>query len=348
MADYLRCRPDASPAAVAHHLLESLPAGDAGLAARWAERAAADAMAHLAWEDAAGFYDRALRAAAGHGAADRCRLLRGLGVAQLRSSALAAATSTLREAADTARAAGDPVLIGEVALAMEGFHRPGLGHHRQAAVRRGTGPPARRRQPAAGTAARAAGRRGQLQLGTGGRGRCPGRLWQWPNVSPTRKRCARRCGHGRWPRWPGRRAGPARAGGPDARARRRRQRRRRGAVRAGSGGWTRSPSSAASASRRRAHAAGAHRGAAAVTHRELASAVQPSRAGLRPRAVRPGPAPDRGIRPDRGPRAQEHARPGGRMCWPGSTRSPDTTKGWTLSWTTGRHGSEWRPAAGGT
>ena len=124
MADYLRRRPDASPAVVAHHLLESLPAGDAALAARWAERAAADAMAHLAWEDAAGFYDRALRAAAGHGAADRCRLLRGLGVAQLRSSALAAATSTLREAADTARAAGDPVLIGEVALAMEGFTDP--------------------------------------------------------------------------------------------------------------------------------------------------------------------------------------------------------------------------------
>ena len=92
MAGYLRCRADAVPAVVAHHLLESLPTGDAALAARWAERAAAAAMAHLAWEDAAGFYDRALRAAAGQGAADRCRLLRGLGVAQLRSFDLAAAT----------------------------------------------------------------------------------------------------------------------------------------------------------------------------------------------------------------------------------------------------------------
>ena len=81
-------------------------------------------MAHLAWEDAAGFYNRALRAAAGHGAADRCRLLRGLGVAQLRSFDLAAGSSTLREAAGTARAAGDPGLIGEVALAMEGFTDP--------------------------------------------------------------------------------------------------------------------------------------------------------------------------------------------------------------------------------
>ena len=56
MAGYLRCRADAVPAVVAHHLLESLPAGDAAVAARWAERAAAAALAQLAWEDAAGFY----------------------------------------------------------------------------------------------------------------------------------------------------------------------------------------------------------------------------------------------------------------------------------------------------
>ena len=111
MAGHLRCRADAAPAVVAHHLLESLPTGDAVLAARWAERAAADAMAHLAWEDAAGFYDRALRAGAVQGAADRCRLLRGLGVAQLRSFDLAAAIGTLREAAGAARTAGDPVLM---------------------------------------------------------------------------------------------------------------------------------------------------------------------------------------------------------------------------------------------
>ena len=45
-------------------------------------------------------------------------------MAQLRSFDQAAATGTLREAAGTARAAGDPVLIGEVALAMEGFTDP--------------------------------------------------------------------------------------------------------------------------------------------------------------------------------------------------------------------------------
>ena len=150
MADHLRRRAGTSPAVVAHHLLESLPVGDAALAARWAELAAEEAMAQLAWEDAAAFYTRALRAAADHGAAghgaaghgeaghgatdheaaareaaDRCRLLRGLGLAQLRGFDLAAGSSTLREAAGAARAAGDPRLTGEVALAMEGFTDPG-------------------------------------------------------------------------------------------------------------------------------------------------------------------------------------------------------------------------------
>ena len=113
-----------SPAIVAQHLLESLPVGEPALAARWAELAAEEATAHLAWEDAAAFYTRALCAVADHDGADRCRLLRGLGLAQLRSFDLSAGSSTLREAASAARAAGDPSLIGEVALAMEGFTDP--------------------------------------------------------------------------------------------------------------------------------------------------------------------------------------------------------------------------------
>jgi hypothetical protein len=38
MGAYLRGRPDAAPAVIAHHLLEALPIGDAGAAASWAER----------------------------------------------------------------------------------------------------------------------------------------------------------------------------------------------------------------------------------------------------------------------------------------------------------------------
>ena len=71
MGAYLQGRPDAAPAMIAHHLLEALPIGDAGAAASWAERAAAVAMAQLAWEDAAVFYARAVRAVPGARPADR-------------------------------------------------------------------------------------------------------------------------------------------------------------------------------------------------------------------------------------------------------------------------------------
>ena len=129
MGSYLRGHPlrgqaDAAPAVIAHHLLESLPAGDAAEAARWAERAASAAMGQLAWEDAAVFYARAVRAWPGAGPADRCRRLCGLALARLRGFDLEGGSSTLREAAAAARSAGDPVLIGEVALVMEGYTDP--------------------------------------------------------------------------------------------------------------------------------------------------------------------------------------------------------------------------------
>lgn len=123
MAGYLRQRPNPVPAVVAHHLLESLPVGDAAEAAYWAEMAARAAMSQLAWEDAVPFYRRALTAA-GAGPAVRCRLLTGLGAAQLHGFDLAAGSATLRDAATAAREAADPALIGEVALATEGFTDP--------------------------------------------------------------------------------------------------------------------------------------------------------------------------------------------------------------------------------
>ena len=125
MGAYLQGRPDAAPAMIAHHLLEALPIGDAGAAASWAERAAAAAMAQLAWEDAAVFYARAVRAVPGARPADRGRRLCGLALARLRGFDLTGGSSTLREAAGAARSAGDPALIGEVALVMEGYTDPG-------------------------------------------------------------------------------------------------------------------------------------------------------------------------------------------------------------------------------
>ena len=62
-------------AEVAFHALESLPVGEPATAVLWAVRAAAQAMAQLAWEEAAGLYDRVLDLGAELTVGERCRLL---------------------------------------------------------------------------------------------------------------------------------------------------------------------------------------------------------------------------------------------------------------------------------
>lgn len=124
MAEHLIGRVDAADrvSEVAFHLLESLPAGDAGLAVAWAERAAAAAMRQLAWEEAAVLYGRAV-AAAGEAALSRqdyCRLLLGRGRAQVRAFDMLAARRSLLAAAAVAREAGDARTVGEAAMIMEG------------------------------------------------------------------------------------------------------------------------------------------------------------------------------------------------------------------------------------
>ncbi|MEW9549761.1 AAA family ATPase [Nonomuraea sp. NPDC050783] len=124
MAEHLIGRVDAADRAgeVAFHLLESLPAGDAGLAVAWAERAAGQAMAQLAWEEAAALYGRALAAAADAalGGPDRCRLLLARARAQVRAYDMVNARRSLLAAADLAREAGDARTVGEAAMVMEG------------------------------------------------------------------------------------------------------------------------------------------------------------------------------------------------------------------------------------
>ncbi len=71
-------------------------------------------------------YTRALRATSGQGPADRCRLLRGLGLAELRGFDLAAGSNTLREAASAARG-GRPPPDRRGRPGHGGLHRPGLG-----------------------------------------------------------------------------------------------------------------------------------------------------------------------------------------------------------------------------
>jgi DNA-binding CsgD family transcriptional regulator len=124
MADHLVGRGDADTrvAEIAHHHLESLPAGDAAVALDWAERAASRAGAQQAWEEAAVLYGRAVALTADViGPERRCHLLLAMADAQVRSFGVEEACDTLAEAARIARELDDPASIARAALTMEGF-----------------------------------------------------------------------------------------------------------------------------------------------------------------------------------------------------------------------------------
>ncbi len=174
MADHLMGQPDAAPAVIAHHLLESLPLGEPALAARWAERAAEAAMAQLAGKTP--LPSTPVRCAPPP-ARDRqtvaaCCATRAWPSCAASTWPPGAARCGRRPAP---RAAGDPHLIGEVALAMEGFTDPAWVPPGQAALRRGAGRAARRRQPAAGHGCSPVGPPRPPTGGSPRPGRCPGR-----------------------------------------------------------------------------------------------------------------------------------------------------------------------------
>lgn len=125
MAEYLLSRSDADArcAEVAFHLLESLPVGDGLVAAAWAERAADQAMAGLAWEQAATLYGDAVEAvsASESGAPARSRLLLAKARAQVRSSDIDGARDSLTKAADIARERRDADSLAHAALIMDGI-----------------------------------------------------------------------------------------------------------------------------------------------------------------------------------------------------------------------------------
>ncbi len=123
LAAWLERRDPARTSEIAHHWLESLPVGDAARATLWAERAGDQALAQLAWERAAELYRRASGAAPAS-AADRARLRLREGIAHLRGGEIERGSRVLEAAADAARDAGDPAVLGETALAMEGLSDP--------------------------------------------------------------------------------------------------------------------------------------------------------------------------------------------------------------------------------
>jgi DNA-binding SARP family transcriptional activator len=109
--------------ALAHHFAQAAPAGKHERAIDFALAAARRADRLLAWEEAADHYRAALRTRAEAGAPDdhvRAELLLALGESEDRAGNEDAARETFREAAATARALGDPGLLGRAALGYAG------------------------------------------------------------------------------------------------------------------------------------------------------------------------------------------------------------------------------------
>jgi eukaryotic-like serine/threonine-protein kinase len=109
-------------AELAHHFLEGAPAGDAEQGLRYATAAAEHASAHLAYEEAARMYERALWALdlAPADGAQRCDLLLALGEAHHRAGTHAQARAAFRHAAEAARELSSPERLVRATLGYAG------------------------------------------------------------------------------------------------------------------------------------------------------------------------------------------------------------------------------------
>jgi tetratricopeptide (TPR) repeat protein len=108
---------------LAHHFIEAAPAGDAGRALDYAERAGHEALRVLAYEQAAELFDAALRALDLTGEPDERRrgeLLLARGQAEMHAGD-DAARATLVDAVAIARELSDHDLLARAALSLGGF-----------------------------------------------------------------------------------------------------------------------------------------------------------------------------------------------------------------------------------
>jgi DNA-binding winged helix-turn-helix (wHTH) protein/tetratricopeptide (TPR) repeat protein len=115
---------------LAYHFFQAAPGGEAARAVAYARRAAERALELLAYEEAAGHYQRALEAtdfATPPDEAARCALLLGLGDAQSRSGERTAARCTFERAAAIARRLGRPDDLARAALGFGGRAEFGVG-----------------------------------------------------------------------------------------------------------------------------------------------------------------------------------------------------------------------------
>jgi predicted ATPase len=125
MAEHLEGRADVDDrvAEVADHWLAALPLGDVRRAVVWTRRAAEQAAARLAFEDAAALYARAVAAAARDAftAPERCQLLIAHARAQVTAFDLVGAERSLTAAVAIARQSGDADAMADAALTLEGL-----------------------------------------------------------------------------------------------------------------------------------------------------------------------------------------------------------------------------------
>lgn len=110
---------------LAYHFLEAAQAGDVDKAIDYARRAGARAAGLLAYEEAAGHYERALQVLEVRGGdpEPRCDLMLALGDAQWRAGDITGAKHTFERAAEPARSLGDSERFACAALG----HGAGLG-----------------------------------------------------------------------------------------------------------------------------------------------------------------------------------------------------------------------------
>jgi class 3 adenylate cyclase len=111
--------PESHLAELAYHFFEASPGGNVAKAVDYARRAGEHATALVAYEEAAGHYERALQAMDLMDSADeiqRCDLLVALGEAQARAGDTLKAQRTFRRAADLAKRLDEPKRLAQAAL----------------------------------------------------------------------------------------------------------------------------------------------------------------------------------------------------------------------------------------
>jgi DNA-binding CsgD family transcriptional regulator len=112
---------------IARHWSALAPYGERPTARRWAVRAADDAVRRLAYEEGVRLYRAALALDAGSmPEIERCRLLMALGRAAYFAGDLPFWVDAATRAADAARVADSPELMGEAALVLEATADPGV------------------------------------------------------------------------------------------------------------------------------------------------------------------------------------------------------------------------------